>query len=534
MTGSRKKKYSRGENMMKKVLCVLLFVTSAQFFYPQTEFIGRSEITFLHWGGSAHGWHNLSLMKNVTTERGPMGNYSLRLADNSPIENEHTELLLHFDELKRDALYFESALYEPELVDIFPSMEIKKFGAGAAGFLYFGNTVRIQPLPGSMFSAGEKLASFSIDFFLYPTSIHEGGIIFSWYAPVVGKNVVYTGIKAFFKNGRLQWLFENVFSDSAGRMFDIILVEPASVRLREWHHHALSYDAVSGFLSIYYDGRESNLRWVTESGKEGSTLLRGRFSPYLAAPLTVGENFYGYIDELRISRGAVSYQRGDYRESGEVRSEVLTLPSRGTRPVMFNWKSIEQSGTAVRVFYRQSDMYFTPDAEEDTTFPVESGVNDEFLEIPGWIQVKNGGPLPTDIGGGRYFQWKADLYGTLGLFSPLLHELHVTLELDPPPSAPILLKAIPLDGGVRLLWVKNKESDIFEYRIYYGSSSGYYFGRGSDMGQSPVSAGNVSGLELRGLRNEEVYFFSITAVDDAGQESGFSEEMVARPSSVYK
>jgi hypothetical protein len=63
MTGSRKKKYSRGENMMKKVLCVLLFVTSAQIFYPQTEFIGRSEITFLHWGGSAHGWHNLSLMK---------------------------------------------------------------------------------------------------------------------------------------------------------------------------------------------------------------------------------------------------------------------------------------------------------------------------------------------------------------------------------------------------------------------------------------------------------------------------------------
>jgi hypothetical protein len=179
-------------------------------------------------------------------------------------------------------------------------------------------------------------------------------------------------------------------------------------------------------------------------------------------------------------------------------------------------------------------VFFTPDAEEDTALQVEPGMNDVFLKIPGWIQVKNGDPLPTGIKGGRYFQWKADFYGTLGLFSPWLHELHVTLELDPPPSAPVLLKAIPLDGGVRLLWVKNKESDIFEYRIYYGSSSGYYFGRGSNMGESPISAGNVSSLELRGLRNEEVYFFSITAVDEAGQESGFSEEVIARPSSVYK
>ena len=70
--------------------------------------------------------------------------------------------------------------------------------------------------------------------------------------------------------------------------------ETVDVKLGEWHHHAMQYDEKNGLLTVCYDGRENNLRWITEAGREGSTLLRGRFSPYLAVPLIIGENYVGF------------------------------------------------------------------------------------------------------------------------------------------------------------------------------------------------------------------------------------------------
>ena len=46
--------------------------------------------------------------------------------------------------------------------------------------------------------------------------------------------------------------------------------------------------------------------------------------------------------------------------------------------------------------------------------------------------------------------------------------------------------------------------------------------------------GNTTSIELKNLINEKVYFFSITALDKSGQESGFSKEMIARPSKIYE
>jgi hypothetical protein len=40
-------------------------------------------------------------------------------------------------------------------------------------------------------------------------------------------------------------------------------------------------------------------------------------------------------------------------------------------------------------------------------------------------------------------------------------------------------------------------------------------------------------IALEGLENEKVYFFSITAVDNSNQESGFSKEFIVRPSMIH-
>ena len=140
----------------------------------------------------------------------------------------------------------------------------------------------------------------------------------------------------------------------------------------------------------------------------------------------------------------------------------------------------------------------------------------------------------------------AVLFGTDGLYTPTLHKLTVSFEPNMPPIRPILLAAEPVVGGIELKWVRNKEKDITGYNIYYGNRTGYYVGNEPRFvpALDQVSSDKASALEygeigdtrtfvLHGLKNEDVYFVSITAVDEEGQESDFSRELIARPSNLY-
>ena len=186
--------------------------------FPQTEFIGRSEIEYLRWGGQKNGWDDLYLpgkdLDNVTIEQGPLGRLDILLEDNSLIEDKKsTEILLHFDRNEMDKIFFTSERYETESVDIFPSENIRKFGSHSAGFLYHHNSIKIKPLESSVFFKERPVPSFAIDFYLYPTSAYDEDTVFSWHVPVVELDGKYTGIKAYFENGKLVWLIENVFKN---------------------------------------------------------------------------------------------------------------------------------------------------------------------------------------------------------------------------------------------------------------------------------------------------------------------------------
>ena len=531
---------------LKYILFIfILFLTRVvlpQLVFPQTEFIGRSEIEYLRWGGQKNGWDDLYLpgkdLDNVTIEQGPLGRLDILLEDNSLIEDKKsTEILLHFDRNEMDKIFFTSERYETESVDIFPSENIRKFGSHSAGFLYHHNSIKIKPLESSVFFKERPVPSFAIDFYLYPTSAYDEDTVFSWHVPVVELDGKYTGIKAYFENGKLVWLIENVFKNRGPGFKKVSLGERIETPINEWHHHALYYNSQDGLLTLYFDGKENNLEWITSNGSENGSILEGEFSRYLAVPITIGESFLGYMDEFRISRGLPGFDIKDFREKGEINSRVIELDHKGTKVVKMSWESIEEKGTAVRMFYRISEDYFFPgdgeslDSSDDTNS--SSGeVPDGGPSGPRWVQVKNGVEISENLTG-KYLQWRAVLYGTNGEYTPYLLSMEMMLELDPPPQAPVLLKVDPVDGGAKLVWAKNKESDISGYKIYYGGSSKFYFGTGSDADDSPVFVGDVNNFVLRGLENEKVYFFSITAVDSSDQESGFSEEFIARPSAVY-
>jgi hypothetical protein len=74
-------------------------------------------------------------------------------------------------------------------------------------------------------------------------------------------------------------------------------------------------------------------------------------------------------------------------------------------------------------------------------------------------------------------------------------------------------------GSVTLTWNANGEQDLGGYKVYRATSSGAY--------GAPVATinGNVTSYLASGLPKGTTYFFVVTAFDNAGNESSYSNEV---------
>jgi len=86
-------------------------------------------------------------------------------------------------------------------------------------------------------------------------------------------------------------------------------------------------------------------------------------------------------------------------------------------------------------------------------------------------------------------------------------------------STLIILLSAPsaFAASVTLRWQANNEPDIAGYRVYYGTRTRTY--------GLPISIGNVTSYTIGNLNDGVTYYFSISALDTAGNESGFSSEI---------
>jgi fibronectin type 3 domain-containing protein len=100
------------------------------------------------------------------------------------------------------------------------------------------------------------------------------------------------------------------------------------------------------------------------------------------------------------------------------------------------------------------------------------------------------------------------------------------LFLQAPPAAPANLTATPGDGQISLLWNANSESDLHKYNLYRDTSS-----PATTLVDSVVGSPPDTGYNDTGLSNGTRYYYRITAVDNAQNESGYSSEVVVRPGS---
>jgi len=73
--------------------------------------------------------------------------------------------------------------------------------------------------------------------------------------------------------------------------------------------------------------------------------------------------------------------------------------------------------------------------------------------------------------------------------------------------------------GVRIAWNANTESDLAAYNVYYGTSSGNY--------SACINVGTATSYRIDNLTQGKTYYFIVTALDKAGNESADSAEVSA-------
>jgi len=84
----------------------------------------------------------------------------------------------------------------------------------------------------------------------------------------------------------------------------------------------------------------------------------------------------------------------------------------------------------------------------------------------------------------------------------------------------VLALALPANAAtVDLAWDTNTETDLAGYKMHYGTAKGVY--------NVVVDVGNKTSVNISGLTPGSTYFFVATAYDKSGNESEFSNEVVA-------
>jgi hypothetical protein len=241
--------------------------------------------------------------------------------------------------------------------------------------------------------------------------------------------------------------------------------------------------------------------------------------------------YNGYVETPSLSRYP--------REGGRIETRSLDLGGRGTRVLKLEalggrFSAAGANSSGGRIYHEYSgagDFRFSDNSA--LQFFIRAG-NNPYLwtdDESEWLPITPGKELPETLQG-RFVQVAAVFYpGGSGETTPYLDEIRIIYKNTEPPAPPALITATARNGAVDLSWRANPDPAVGGYLVYYGLSSGDYFGDAAILGPSPIDVGKRTSIRLDGLRNGTLYFFSVAAYDQMDNDvSGlFSREVSARP-----
>jgi len=441
---------------------------------------------------------------------GPAPRYVLEGAAYTP--GADTDLIMHFD----------SPGEAPAAGDwILPARSAYqtgqgRYGAGAARFLSGGQGLSLSPGASALLAQGSEPGSFSLEFWLAPSSVRDGEQVLRWNAGrwLAGRYESQE-LRIAFSGGRLDIAAENIFTTPERKGLSLHLKGRDALVPRAWSHHLLRYDQDSGLLEYLMDGRPQALAHASPSGREEAApyppMIGGR------GDLVLGRGYSGLIDELRISRSFVEEPilRAFPAAGARILSPILDLEFSGSRVASISVERELRGTQGMEFAYRVADTF--------------AGWSEDS---PAWIPFDPDAPVKGSPEG-RYLQVAINLYPDgNGETSPSLSGIRVSYLPDPPPPPPARLSLVPGDGEILVSWTRVPEADVLGYLVYYGEAPRLYGGRDSSAGPSPVDAGNATSLRLGGLENGKLYYISVVAYQTAAggyEEGDFSAEACARP-----
>ncbi len=471
-------------------------------------------------GGKA-GWPEFQSSQNITTGKGRYGYECIQLETNSFVSDRDTDLLIDFEDPRNIISDGDYSIIKNNIGSTNQTKNEK-----LAGLSRNLGGISVEGKPGSFFGSEGLMGSFSIEFWLCPSLVENGEVIFNWESSkVLDGALIYQQLAGMFNKGHMEWSFSNFFDGYKNKNGKNEIQLNGSSRLipDEWSYHVISFDSESGILEYILNGSTEDLLYVTSDGTEDGEISL----VYLGTPSEVDfcSEYTGGIDEIRIMRRAYQSPEFQSAEYGGKIGFTQYLPQGGrfvSRPIMVSNGSI----------LKELNAEVNVPSQTEVSFFVRSG--DNFFNwtdnYPEWKSVKSG-ELISGVNG-LYFQVAAELLpdGNGGI-SPSITEIALTFEELPEPLPPFVVKAVAGNACVTVSWNYSVDDTAGGYYLYYGNRPGEYLGRIAVEGESPIDVGNTTSFTVTGLENGKIYYFALAAwsAHDKRVVGELSKEVFARP-----
>ncbi len=321
------------------------------------------------------------------------------------------------------------------------SEQKKALGKGCARFYKKDHRLELQTDKNLWLGNCVDLGSFSIEFRVLINKRNDNGVLFSRVGYSSGRK---NGIEIICEGNTIFARFSGVFKNMKNRPVDVTLQRTPKLEEGRWYHFAVSFDRLSGKLSSYIDGKEHESVFVSERGEPFVNVYRPAFVCEDLPPVTIGKDFYGCMDELRVSyrhfddlEKETEIAESQFRQSGMtgrmpvnregvITSPVYSFPSTGTMVKLFKWKEKLPAHTFVWLEFRISDSLFERSEAEPRWYRIENNQRNIYLKKIDGHYLR-----------GKYYQWRAHLVGSPdGNRSPVLKDITMRYQLDAPPGAP--------------------------------------------------------------------------------------------------